>query len=295
MALAFLVCSCTERSQDAGRTATVASVGALRIAAKDIVYRIGVERAYSNDAVPQSAALVGFVHDMLEAAVAEGCGQAATEEEIDDLGAHADRTSEAPQVLARVKGVFNDDRVAYRRLYLAPKIVNRKLRAWYTRNAQIHDEQRSRIERAYALARSGESLEVAARECQLAYSTFEYGKQQPEAPATLRPGFPTGAAMREDPMLGILQSLDKGQVYENIAEGDRTYRVIRLLEKHDGCYRVEVILAEKRPFDEWFREQAEKVPVQVYDDDLRREIIAKYPRVWWVRRWLSQEENGDER
>ena len=47
-------------------------------------------------------------------------------------------------------------------------------------------------------------------------------------------------------------------------------------------YQVEVITVYKRPFDEWFRKEAEKIRIEILDAELRKSIREKYPNLWWV-------------
>jgi hypothetical protein len=117
----------------------LATVGQTRITGDDISYRITVERAYGNDSVIDSVALVALINDALEREVARRWKVDVTPHEIAALSRHVDQTTRAPEILAKVRHAFGDDRAAYERLYLAPRIVNRKLRALLSRNVEILD------------------------------------------------------------------------------------------------------------------------------------------------------------
>jgi hypothetical protein len=199
------------------------------------------------------------------------------------LSRHADETSKAPEILAKVKEVFGEDREAYERLYLGPKIINRKLRNWYSRNAEIHKNQRTLIEKAYYLAQSGKSLEQSAKDCGLDFSTRDYGKGEGEMPALLKQYMPEDEQSAKDPMTSILETMSEGEIYNNIVENDDSYKVIKLVEKNSSQYKVERISAGKRPFDKWFRERAQQTEVKILDAELKKKAASKYPNVWWLK------------
>ncbi len=275
----------------------VAEVGGAQISSADVSYRVAVEKAYGNATATEAAALVLLVNDALEREVARAAGVDATAEEIAALGRHADETSKAPEILAKVKRVFSgaddrgddrgDGRAAYERLYLAPKVVNRKLRAWYSRDAAIHGRERELIEKAFGLVSSGMALKQAAEECGLDFSAFEAGGSGGPLPSELERYFPRSAGGVKDPLESILDSLPVGAVYDRIVENDRSFRVVKLVERNGSEYKAEAIAAPKRPFDEWFSERAARIEVRITDAALARAVRETYPNVWWVRRRLA--------
>jgi flavin-dependent dehydrogenase len=91
-----------------------------------------------------------------------------------------------------------------------------------------------------------------------------------------------GVTPPTDALIPILEGLSAGEIYRSIAEDDYSYKVIRLKEKKDKKYQVEAITVHKRPFDEWFRKEAEKIRIEILDADLRRSLDEKYPNLWWL-------------
>lgn len=288
-------CSSHDGVRDGHADGAVAEVGGARISSADVSYRVAVEKAYGNATATEAAVLVSLVNDALEREVARAAGVDATAEEIAALGKHADETSKAPEILAKVKRVFGDDRAAYERLYLAPKVVNRKLRAWYGRDAGIHARERELIEKAYRLVSSGMPLEQAAEECGLDFCTFEVGGSGGPRPAELARHFPRSAGGAKGPLESILDSLPVGAVHDRIVEDDGSFRVVRLIQRNEGNkgsegnekngpqYKAEAIAARKRPFDEWFRERARKVEIRFLDAALANGVREKYPTLWWLK------------
>jgi hypothetical protein len=261
----------------------LAKAGSLQIYRTDAAYKVGIEKAYGNERVTEVIALVSLINDALEHEAAGMHGVTIKRDEVAAFKRHVDKTSRAPQILAKVKAVFGRDTDSYERLYLGPKIINRKLRYWYSRNAEIHKYQRALIEKAYYLAQSGMSMEAAASECGLELSTIDYGKAKGDMPAILKQYSSASEQLAADPMMKILATMSQGQIYYNIAEDDHGYKVIKLIEKNGQQYKVEAIVVRKHPFGKWFRVQAEKIKVEILDAEMKKTIEENYPNLWWVK------------
>ncbi len=261
----------------------IATIGRTNITRQDISYRIWVERAYGNKKITATTTLVLIVNDLFEKEVGLGHGVSVTSEEIAAFRKYADQNTRAPEILVKVKAVFKGDEAAYARLYLEPRIMNRKLHYFYSRDAAIHKNERTLIEEAYSLAVSGKTMKEAAEESGLEYLTVSnHGDKKTEVPSALVKYLDSSEP--QDPLFPIVEKLQPGQIYDHIVEDDNGYQVIRLLEKDGKKYSVESILSKKRPFDEWFREEEEKIKIEILDHELKKKIEKSYPNMWWVKR-----------
>jgi hypothetical protein len=250
-------------------------IGQTAITVKDISYRLKTEQSYENPGATEEVALILIINDAVEHAIALLNGVAATQEEIEALRKYSDEHTKAPEILKKVKIAFGDDSASYERLFLAPKIINRKLRQFYSRSPEIHKTERESIEKAYSLVSSGEPFQQAADQLGLQFKTFEVDTQDTSS---------TQGAERSlyASLIPLLEKLSPGEIYRSIAEDDHGYKVIRLKEKKDKTYLVEAITVHKRPFDEWFKKEAEKIRIEILDAELRRSIREKYPNLWWL-------------
>ena len=260
----------------------VAEVGEARISEQDIAYRIGVDQGYGTT-IERPAALVALVKDTLARQVAARAGVMVSEKELDAFSAGVDKHSKAPAVLRKVKQVFGNDTAAYRRLYLGPKVLNRKLRNWFSRDAGMQKGSRSRIQKAYALAAAGNDFARVAKATGLQFAAQDYRNEKQDAPAALKAYFPEGMAMLSPGFKKLLDGLKAGEMANTIAEDDASYRVVRLVEKSAEAYRTEEIVAPKASFDAWFKAQVKSVPVHISDVKLRQAMAAKYPKLDWLR------------
>ncbi|GIV28884.1 MAG: hypothetical protein KatS3mg027_2698 [Bacteroidia bacterium] len=272
----------------------VARVGNLEITDKDVESKIRIEEAYSGKRIEPAIALIQLLNDAVEMEVVAKYGVAPTVEEIKTLEEHADKTSKAPKILVKVKAIFGNDISAYRRLYIAPKIVNWKLRGFFSRNSELHRDERRAIEEVYLLVSRGVSFsEAVSRYNRL--SAFAINENKPKmeylqttiawppdaesygAEALKKFGLDVRPA--EDPLVSILKTLSKNEIYSNIVEDDYSYKIIRLLERHSGKsgdeWKVEMIEVRKRPFEEWLEKEAERLNIVITDESLKKEIISR--------------------
>ena len=263
---------------------TIARVGGQEISRADMGYRMAVENAYGNETITEAVALIALVNDAIEQEVGRINGVTITPDELSSMRRHADETSKAPEILAQVKQAFGNNLAAYDRIYLSPRIMNRKLRSWYSRNADIHKKERAAIEQAYSLVQAGKSFEESSQACGLNHTTSDYKTEAAAVPEALLPYAPEKGASSDDPMTAILKTLSEGAVYRNIVEDDNSYQVLRLMKKDGSTYKVEAITTRKRPFQEWFQEQEDKVDITILDKSLEKEITTKFLEVPWVKK-----------
>jgi hypothetical protein len=264
----------------------VAMVGTTSITVKQISYKIGIEQAYGNEEITPEAALISLINDGIELETAAMYKVVVSEDEINSFKRYVDENTKAPEILQKVKLVFSDDQPSYEQIYLAPKIINQKLRDFYSKNEEIHEKEKTLIEKAHSLVFSGKTFQEAAEACGLKSIMFDLKEKENSVPSGLQKYADEDDRPLKNPLVSILETLSAGEVYKNIIEDDYSYRVIRLLGKTDHKYSVEAITVNKKFFDEWFQEQAAKIKIEVTDTELKTSLKTKYPDIWWVKQRL---------
>ena len=265
----------------------VAVVGKTEITEKEISYRVRIEKAYGNEGATEEAALISLVNDAIEYEIATIYGATIAQEEIGSFKRYVDKNTKAPEILEKVKLAFGNDHASYEKIYLVPKIMNWKLRSFYARNPDIHKSVMLLIEKAYALVSSGRSFQQAAGECGLQSSTFDIGDKEGKLAKEFEGYIIQNNTAAKDPLVPILESLSPGEISRNIVEDDSAYRIIKLRARNGNTFSVEEITAFKRPFDEWLKEEAAKLTIEVIVPDLKSKIRSRYPDLWWVKQYLK--------
>ena len=219
-----------------------------------------------------------LIQDALREEVARRFDLHVSPEEIDALSKHADETSRAPHILVGIKDVFGHDTESYRRIYLRPKVIEQKLNAFYSRNPDIHADPIAKIKAAWSDLVRTASMETAAKNHDLTYRELTLGDDQEKK----QPDIPYPVEFRNDPVLEIAESMNEGEVFKNVVESDRDFMIIRLKQREGTKHILETIVAEKMPFDEWYRHEVGKLSIVIDDPDLFTKIRAAYPDVWWL-------------
>ena len=254
---------------------TVATVGSKSISSQDIVYRQATEAAYGNENLCGCAAVVGLINDAIATEVARLVGVDATETDITQLSQQVDTTSKAPHILAKVKEAFDEDTESYNKLYIAPKVVNKKLRIYYDQNVAPALDERQQAETVLQAVNDGQTLETAAGQSGLAATTFQVPKGGGQ------PGLPV------HPLVQILANLQVGQVYDQVVEDTNSFKVIRLAGEEDTAYTVDSVTIAKPSLRSWLQERAEALSVTISDNTLHQQVTTLYPTLWWVTELLG--------
>jgi len=260
----------------------LATVGQSIIRQQDVDYRIGIAKVYGVEDMSDTVALISLVNSALEREVGRRVGVLVTKEELDAFNRHVEESSRAPGMLDKVKAVFGDDVVAYRTIYQAPKMINRKLRLWFSRDAKMQASQRKAIEQAYALAQSGDTFEAAAKATGLSYAKRIYETGVIQTPDALKPYFAQGMAALSDGFKAVLEQLHPREIAPTIIEDDSVYRVVRLAANTENGFKTVEITAPKRNYDTWFRKQTERVSISILDDQMQASLCSYNAQVYWI-------------
>lgn len=256
---------------------TIALVGNSIITERDINDKIKIERAYGNLNFDRTLALISLINDLLEYEIARQFKILPTKEEILAFKKHTETTSKAPAILMKVKNVFADDEKRYERIYLFPKIINNKLRYFYSQNYEFHRKEREKIETAYSLILKGESFPSVAQKLKLERLETEL-EEKVEVPELL-----AGIIFPENKLIEIIKKTPVNSVIKGIVDDDFSFMIIKNLGKRNGSWKVEMIVVNKTSFDDWFKKEASKLKIEIKDNSLKEKIKKQYPNIWWVK------------
>ncbi len=284
VALIFFVIlfSSTAYNRVASDAQPIAQVGRTTITAQELIYRQSIASAYSAE-MATAASLVASINDALTTEVAGDVGVHISEAELESFAQYAKKNSKAPKLLATIEQLFGSDRAAFYRIFLAPKIINRKLRYWFSRNDTMHQQQRSSMQQAWAQVHAGQGFEMVAKATGLHYSTQDYGQKKAAAPDVLKQYFPAGMVSMSEGLKKLLTDTKPGSIVASISEDDQGYHIVRLLSKKGDSYNTEDISLTKASFDQWYKHQSNEISVQILDAALKQSIQSQYNGLAWVK------------
>ena len=263
-------------------TVILASIGSTQITGQIIQYRLATESAYENTGLNKSAALIMVINDVIELELAKKYQQQATPIEIEQFKQHADQTSKAPEILKRVKAVFGQDIKAYDLWYISPKIVNQKIRDYFSANKSQNRDALNQIKPAFKLLKSGKEMKTLAKIYNLTYSVDSLSINAPDVAPALQ-NYPDARIPQESPILKYVRKIKAGEIYPGIIEENYSFMVIKLLKQTNNKYLIERISISKPEFDTWLRKEAANFNFSINDAALKQEILNNYGNLWWVK------------
>jgi hypothetical protein len=277
---------------NAGNKVVLAKVGERTITREDLIHMIQIEKFYGSPALSEADALVIVMQDAIAHEVAHSVGVDATPPEtpvnfpfVNQFTPSGGEDFKAQQVLPPNEQAFHVSHTAYAQLYVVPKIIDRRLRRYFSTAADLHPAERASIEQALRLVISGNSFTQAANATGLLTAQHQLENKAAELPAALIPKLPVGRRMApNDTLFDILDRLTPGTINANIIEYDGSYRVLRLVARNGQRYTIETIEAIKPPFEKWLKERARTLRIMINDKTLKREVKLGYPGMDWVER-----------
>jgi hypothetical protein len=259
----------------------IAAIGSIKITEQTIQYRLGTESAYDNSNLNKSAALVMLINDALEMEVALRYNQQALDDEIEQFKQYADQTSRAPEILNKVKKTYGQDIKSYDQWFISPKIVNRKIRDYFSANKSINQNALNQINSAMKLLKSGKKMKDAAKSLHLTAVVDSIPKKPLDMTPALK-NYPDAQLPFENPMLKYIKKLKSGEMYPEVIEESYSFLIIKLLNYNDDYYFIERISVPKPDFDTWFKKEAAKINITIIDTPIKSEIQHKYSNLWWI-------------
>jgi len=297
LALVLAICSspgyATHLPDDTpGIKTVVAKVGERSVTREDIIHMIQIEKFYKSPPLSEADALFIVMQDAITQEIAHTVGIDVTPSETPIKSPFVDQFTPAGVEDKKAQGTlplheqpFHVDHGSYAQLYVVPKIIDRKLRRYYSTSSYLHRNERERINQALQLAISGKSFAEAANQAGLMTGRHELENRDIELPAALVPTVPDDKHLpKKDSIFDILNKLSPGEINPNIYSDEAGYHVLRLIARNGQKYTIETIDAVKPLYEDWLRERASTLQITISDEALKREVKRDYYSTDWVER-----------
>lgn len=272
--------------------AVVAKVGEKQITREDVIHTMQIEKFYQSPALSEADALFIVMQDAIVHEVAHSVGVDVSPKEtpvkfpfVDQYTPRGEEDKKAQGTAPLQDQAFHVDQSAYAQLYVVPKIINRKLRRYYSTSSFLHSSARASIKQALQLATSGKSMAEAAKASGLKAARHELENKPIIVSAARLPNLRVDQHIPQtNTLFGILDKLTPGAVHPDIVEDEDDYRVLRLIARNGQKYTIETIDAAKLPFETWLKERARSLRITISDDVLKRDVKRDYSGIDWVGR-----------
>jgi hypothetical protein len=275
-----------------GIKTVVAKVGERPITREDIIHMILIEKFYKSPPLSEADALFNIMQDAIAHEVAHSVGIDVTPSEtpldspfVDQFTPTGVEDKKAQGKLPPQEQPFHVDHGSYAQLYVVPKMIDRKLRRYYSTSSYLHNKERERIYQALQLAISGKSFAEAANETGLMTARYELENKDIETPTAMVSKLSIDKHLpKKDTVFDILGKLAPGEIHPDIFQDENGYRVLRLIARNGQKYTFETIDAARPQFENWLKERTNTLDITISDEALKRELKRLYPNIDWVKR-----------
>lgn len=250
----------------------VAYVGDVVVHLKEVEYRQAVSKLQD----PKTGPKVGREHlirDLITVEIAKRAGCPVTDELLSNEEARLDRVVKPGSFLASIREVFGSDKAAFRKVYLAPQIAERRLRQEYFPSkapAQIQAKQKAQSfleasiqnpKGAKELAKTfGVVWEPVTVSAEQGLIWGPAPKRTPERVVALERRRHNGLA---EFWLRRIADDKPGTVHASLEEWGRFWLAVRVLsiDKKRGLTKIEAVKFPQANYVDWLKSESAKVTV----------------------------------
>ena len=263
----------------------IARVGEIPITENDLSLRAKVSEIYYPGSGKRHVALAQLLKGYLSFQVLKSMDQPADEAILKKEARRIDETTQAPEVLRKIKEVYGRDTRSYQDTFIRVVYAERVLyNDIFLKSEEIHKEQRAKAEsilqevlrspHKFVIIAKGKGDVVKLRLSPSKGIQREGGKQG-------RAESPTEANLDQAKrLIEALSQVKPGGVCPRVIDWLEGYQVIRFLGKEKNVYLIESVGIPKRDYEGWFWEKAIQIPVKIRDRSLKEELIKE---VSWAR------------
>jgi len=269
-----------------GCRSEVAQVGHLSITEKDLSRQVRVSELYFPGSGLRHVALSQLIKGYLALEVLKSLGHRVDKAAFQVEAQRIDRETQAPELLQKIKEIYQGDQKAYLHSFVGVVYGERVLyHEIFLPSEEIHRASREKAEALLkaALSSPASFSQIAGHQGVEVANLRISGKQgiRPTKEAFRAKESPSEAHLQQARrLIGYLSNLQPEQLYPEVIKWSEAYQVLRLLRKEGAVYFVQSASVPKRDYEGWFWEQASKVLVRIFDPPLKEELLRE---VGWAK------------
>jgi len=258
----------------------VARVGEIPITDQDLSRQARVSDLYYPGSGQRYVALSQLIKGYLSLGVLKSLGQAVDEATVKGESRRIDEETQAPELLQKIKEVYQGDQEAYLQSFVRTVYAERVLyHEVFLPSPEIHRATHERAEGLLKEAlRSPASFSRIAKQrgAEVARLRISPGEGiRPEGKGESgRSEAPSQAHLEEAKrLISSLSRIRPGQLCPEVIEWSEGYQVLRLLRREGRGVLVQSASIPKRDYEQWFWGQASQIPVWIRDSALKEALL----------------------
>lgn len=266
----FLLSACTQK---------VCEVGDITITEKDISFRKKVSEVYYPNSGKDYVALSQLINGYLSEEILKSLGHKIDDAVFNAEAKRIDENTKAPETLKKIKDIYGSNRTAYIKTFVRIVYAERALyNEIFIKSKEIHKEEYQKAEEVLNKAIKSQKLfndiarKLGLKAVRLKISKKEgiatYGEES--KPKLNTAGIGVEQAER---LINAVSTIKKGDVFPEVIEWLEGYQIIRYIKKEKNNYIIDSVSIPKKNYDAWFWEKTSMIPVRIYDNKLKDELL----------------------
>ncbi|MDA8099331.1 MAG: hypothetical protein M0042_06870 [Nitrospiraceae bacterium] len=264
-----------------------ARVGSTGISDRDIELRSKVSEIYFPGSGKPSVGLAQLIKGAVAAEVLRSKGFRMDDDSLDREIKRIDEQTKAPELLQKVKEVYQQNMPAYRRTFIQPAYAERILyREVFLMAPEIQTERKQTATVFLSAVTSNpDSFESAGRDLGISVVILNVSADSGIVPAGKESSKPPVDAMGKKVGRELLARIAshkdvKGPILPEVIEWPDGYQVVKVIKRGKSTAVIQSAAIPKKSFDEWLWEQAKDIRVKIRDRALRDQFVKE---VSWAR------------
>ena len=262
------------------RNSPVAKVGDYTLSEKDAAYRSAVIKIYFPDD-NRNLGLDQLVRAYTYAQILKNHGHEITPELVQKEDQRIDKNTAAPDSLAKIKGVFGNDKESYLKDFVFPTLAERTIfYDFFSKDPSIHKESREAAQiflntvltdpKAFSALAAKQKRSVGEFWVSLTEGLSPVQKQEgtrilPNAPPEVMRKMEGGKSeLGQKWVEEIIRPLKPGNISPKVIEEQEQYMVVRYsgpVKGKPNTYLMQSVRFPKADYGKWLREESQKVSV----------------------------------
>lgn len=224
-------------------------------------------------------AIMNMLENKIEEHLARKLNIFPNEKEIEIFSKKVDAETKAPQILNCIKKVYLHNEDFYKYDYLAPFIVNNKIREFYYDHMEFHTERMEKAREIFEkwLLNPKIEIKIFSNDSLIQHNVIEAYHDNYYSNSIDKINYNLLFIKKTQ-----VDSLKEGQLFPRILESKHGFHICKLLKKIDNkSDKLEIITILKVPFEEWRLKETQKLKIINQATNITKKIKQMYPE-WWL-------------
>ncbi len=254
------------------KTKEIAKINNISLKKSDLELEAKIGLGYSGQEKDLLSSFLDLSSKIVREEILKSLSLSITPKEIEEEAKALDQRTSLPQELNKIKTALGQN---YLEFYVKPLLVSRKLEEYFEKNKnELSSHKKDLAQALRQKIKQGSKMQDLQNPPEVFYNIFSLASKPQEENFPFLPQDPNQPFSIYDPeLLKIASELKSDELYSEIQDLPTSFRIIKLKEKKEDTFLLEVLEIPKLDFNQWLEKEAQnKVKIKVFDKALEQQI-----------------------